>query len=97
MSIVSVVAKLTIKADAVEAVKSELLKLIKPTREEEGCLEYRLHQDNADPRVFIFYENWQSMACLERHITTPHYKSYVAAVAAAVIDKVVHKMTCISG
>jgi quinol monooxygenase YgiN len=97
MSIVSVVARLTIREDAIETVKDELLKLIQPTRAEEGCLEYRLHQDNADPRVFIFYENWQDMACLERHINTPHYKSYVAAVADAVTEKVVHKLTCISG
>jgi len=93
MSIISVVAILVVKEGAVELVKTELLKLIMPTRQEEGCIEYRLHQDNADPSVFIFYENWQNIACLERHINSAHYKSYVAAVGDQLAEKVVHKLT----
>lgn len=97
MSTVTIIAKLTIKEAAVAAVKNEMLKLVMPTRQEAGCLEYRLHQDNAEPNVFIFYENWQSMASFEEHLNTQHYKSYSTAIEGAVIDKVVHKMTCISG
>jgi quinol monooxygenase YgiN len=93
MSIISVVAKLVVKEGAVELVKTELLKLIMPTRKEEGCIEYRLHQDNTDPSVFIFYENWQNIACLERHINSAHYKSYVAAVGDQLAEKVVYKLT----
>jgi len=93
---VTVVAKLVAREDAIDAVKGQLLKLIEPTRQEEGCIEYRLHQDNTDPSVFIFYENWESMASLERHITTTHYKQYTAAIEDAVKEKTVHKMTCIA-
>lgn len=93
MSIVTVVAKLVVKDDAVESVKSELLKLIIPTRQEDGCIEYRLHQDNASPGVFIFYENWKDSASLERHLLTTHYRNYIAAVSGALLEKEVHKMT----
>lgn len=93
MSIITVVAKLVVKEAVVASVKAELLKLIAPTRQEEGCLEYRLHQDNADPCVFFFYENWQDSACLERHMNSAHFKSYVAAVGDLLAEKVVHKMT----
>lgn len=93
MSVITVVATLVVREDAVDAVKAELLKMIEPTRREEGCIDYRLHQDNAVPGVFVFYENWESMACLERHLTTPHYREYAAAVQGALKDKVVHKMT----
>lgn len=96
MSIVTVVAKLTVKADAIEVVKAELLKMIAPTRAEDGCIEYRLLQDNDDPAVFIFYENWESIACLERHMASEHFKCYVAAVGDLIADKVVHKMTCMA-
>jgi quinol monooxygenase YgiN len=96
MSIVTVVANLTVKADAIEAVKAELLKLIEPTRAEEGCIEYRLHQDNDNPALFTFYENWESMACLERHMNSEHFRNYIAAVEEKVVDKIVHKMTEIS-
>jgi quinol monooxygenase YgiN len=93
MSIVTVVAKVTAKSDAIESVQAELLKLIEPTRQEDGCLEYRLHQDNDDPSVFVFYENWQSLACLEQHMNSQHFQSYVEAVGNLITDKVVHKLT----
>jgi quinol monooxygenase YgiN len=96
MSVVTVVAKLVVREDAVETVKAELLKLIEPTRQEAGCLEYRLHQDNDDPKVFIFYENWQGMASLEQHIASTHYRDYVAAVSGMIQEKSVRKMTCIA-
>jgi len=96
MSTVTVVAKLVVNADAIDAVKTELLKLVEATRQEEGCIEYLLHQDNDDPAVFIFYEKWESMACLERHINTSHYQNYAAAAKVSIIEKAVHKMTCIA-
>lgn len=93
MSIVTVVAKLVVHKAALETVKTELLKMIEPTREEEGCIEYRLHQDNNDPTVFIFFEMWENLTCLERHMETPHFSSYIAAVEGMISDKSVHKMT----
>jgi quinol monooxygenase YgiN len=93
MSTVTVVAKVVARQEAIEAVKSELLRMIEPTRQEEGCQEYRLHQDNADPAVFVFYENWESMACLERHMDSRHFREYVAAVGSLIAEKGVHLMT----
>lgn len=93
MTTITVVAKVTAKSDAVEAVKAELLKMVAPTRQEEGCIEYRLHQDNTDPAVFVFYENWKSRACLEQHMNSRHFQAYVAAVGDLIAGKVVHKMT----
>ena len=93
MSTVTVVAKVVAKQDAIEAVKAELLKMIAPTRREEGCLEYRLHQDHEDPALFVFYENWESPACLERHMDSAHFKEYLAAAGSLIADKAVHLMT----
>jgi quinol monooxygenase YgiN len=93
MSQLTVVAKVVAKKGSVESVKSELLKLVAPTRKEEGCIDYNLHQDNDHPDVFIFYENWESAACLERHIHSDHYKAYAGAVDGLIEEKVVHKMT----
>lgn len=93
MSTITVAAKITAKSDTIEAVKAELLKMIEPTRQEEGCLEYRLHQDNDDPSVFVFYENWKNLACLNQHANSIHYRAYVAAVSDLLSDKAVNKMT----
>lgn len=93
MSELIVVAKVVAMKDSVEKVKSELLKLVEPTRKENGCIEYNLHQDNEDPAVFIFYETWENLACLEKHMGTDHFRNYVSAVAGSIEDKTVHKMT----
>jgi len=93
MSKVTVVAKLVARKDAVETVKAEVLKMVEPTRLEPGCIEYRLHQDNEDPAVFLFYENWENLSCLKQHLHSTHYQSYVAAVADLLSEKVVNKMT----
>ncbi len=93
MSKLTVVAKVVAKQGSVEKVRSELLKLIEPTRKEDGCIEYNLHQDNEDPAVFVFHETWDNLACLEKHMNTDHFRSYISAVDGLIEDKAVHKMT----
>lgn len=93
MSNLIVVATVVAKKEFVEIVKSELLKLVPPTRKEAGCVEYQLHQDNEDPAVFVFYETWGSPASLENHMNSDHFKNYVNAVGNLIEEKVVHKMT----
>jgi quinol monooxygenase YgiN len=93
MSQLTIVAKITAKKESAEEVKGELLKMIAPTRKEEGCIDYCLHQDNTDSTVFIFYENWESAVFLEKHINSDHYKAYVRAVEGLIEEKTVHKMT----
>lgn len=89
---ITVVAKVVARKDCVDAVKSELLKLIAPTRQENGCIAYNLHQDHEDPTVFVFYETWENGACLDAHMATEHFKNYVAAVTSMIEEKIVHKM-----
>ena len=93
MTTLTVVAKIVAKNDSIESVKSEMLKLIDPTRNEDGCIEYNLHQDNENPAVFIFFETWKSIACLESHMNTDHFKSFVTAVGNVVEEIVLNKMT----
>jgi len=95
MSQVTVVAKVVAKKESVAAVRIELLRLIAPTRNEDGCIEYRLHQDHDDPAVFIFYENWENEAALARHMESDHFKDYVIAVNGMLEEKVVHRMVMI--
>jgi quinol monooxygenase YgiN len=52
--------------------QSELEKLIEPTTQERGCVNYDLHQGTEDPDTFIFYENWESAEALDAHLTAPH-------------------------
>jgi quinol monooxygenase YgiN len=93
MGKITVVATIVAKPDAIEPVKAELLKMVPLTRQEPGCLEYRLHQDSQNPALFVFYENWECLAALEEHMTSAHFQCYVAAVVSLLAEKVVYKMT----
>lgn len=73
------VAHIYAKEDAIDHVKNELEKLIPPTKEEEGCLQYDLHLDLEDPSHFMFYEIWESRDHLQQHMNSEHIKNYKAA------------------
>lgn len=75
----TVIAKIEAKKDSIELVKNELQKLISITRAEKGCIQYDLHQDNSDPSVFIFFENWESRDLLQAHLQNDHLKRYMEA------------------
>jgi len=96
MSTVTVVAKVIAKAGMAEELKIHLLKMLVPTRSENGCIDYRLHQDTENPAVFVFYENWETVSCLEHHMNSSHFKDYVAAAGPLVAEKTVYKMSEIS-
>ena len=93
MSRLTIVAKIQVKKDFVNAVKTELIKLIVPSRKESGCIEYNLHQDNEDPTILVFYETWESASSFEKHTNTDHYKTYIRAIDGMIETKVVNKMT----
>jgi quinol monooxygenase YgiN len=92
MSKLTVVARLLAQEEASDIVRHELVKLVEPTRKEAGCIEYRLHQDNDNPAVFIFYENWENAACLEKHKETDHYRKCFSAIGGMIVDKAVNML-----
>ena len=89
----TIVARIEAHPDKVELVKSELLKLIGPTRAEAGCLQYDLHQDNDNPAVFLFHENWESRELCRRHMESEHISNYAAATTGAVASFTLNEMT----
>lgn len=93
MSKLTIVANIKAKTDSIELVKSELLKLIDTTRAEEGCINYDLHQDNANPASFLFFENWESRELWQAHMANTHLADYVKATEGAVDEFTVSEMT----
>lgn len=89
----TIVARIEAKPDQVEFVKSELLKVIPPTRAEAGCLQYDLHQDNDNPAVFLFYENWENRDLWQDHMNSEHLKAYKEAAGEALVSVVINEMT----
>ena len=76
-----------------DLVKAELEKLVPITRDEAGCLQYDLHQNNDDPTHFLFFENWESRELWQTHMNAPHLAAYGQATAGAVAQFTLFEMT----
>lgn len=92
----TIVARIEAKPGKIELVKTALLKLIEPTRKEEGCLQYALHQDNENPEVFVFYENWESRALWQTHMNNDHLKAYMEETDGSVESFTLNEMSKIA-
>ena len=73
-SSVRVVARIQALRHSVAAVRSILIGLIEPTRNEAGCTLYELWQNRADETDFTFVEEWESEAALDAHAASQHLK-----------------------
>ena len=52
------------------------------SREENGCIEYRVYQDTENPDEFVFVEEWESDDALKRHFATGHVAEFMQAIGA---------------
>ncbi|MGR3636383.1 MAG: putative quinol monooxygenase [Shimia sp.] len=89
----TILAQITAAAGKEALVETELKKLIDVTRAEKGCINYDLHQDNENPGLFVFYENWESRELWQTHMNAPHLAAYMAATDGAVDSFVLNEMT----
>ena len=60
------------KPASIDETREVLLGLIEPTRAEDGCITYELHQNTADPTDFTFIEEWTDDASLDAHLESAH-------------------------
>ncbi|KWU53371.1 putative quinol monooxygenase [Priestia megaterium] len=92
MSEIIINAILQAKPGKEEELRSELVKVIKPSREEKGCIQYTLHQDTDKAGTFVFYEKWKSQEDVEAHIETPHYQQYRQQTELLIESRAVHRL-----
>ncbi len=89
---VTVVAILRCKTGNAELVRAELLRLLEPTRTEDGCLNYDLFENPQDPDLFIFHENWESDQDLDRHLESAHILSCLGVIQPLLESAAVHRL-----
>jgi quinol monooxygenase YgiN len=82
----TVTAQVKAKPGKESQVRQELLSLVDPSRTDDGCLNYDLHQALDNPAHFLFHENWTSEAHLERHLQKPELKAVLARVGQLVAE-----------
>ena len=60
-----------------EATMKKLLSaMVKPSKEEDGCLFYEIVQYENNRRKFMAIETWRDEAALDGHKVSEHYKVY---------------------
>ena len=75
----TVIAKFRAKPGMESRLRDLLHSLTGPTRLEDGCINYDLHESAEDPAAFALYENWTSTAHLETHLKAPHLEKLFKA------------------
>jgi quinol monooxygenase YgiN len=79
---VRVVARIVAHADRAHEMKALLLRIVEPTRAENGCIRYELHQSDTEPADFVFIEEWANTAAVASHMRTPHIQEVFEKAAA---------------
>ncbi len=91
----TIIARILAKDGKRDLIRSELIKLIDITKAEEGCINYDLHQDNENPNLFLFYENWENRELWQQHMGKEHLTEYIKATDGAVEEFTLNEMTVI--
>jgi quinol monooxygenase YgiN len=75
---VHIFATLAAKPGQADALRAILLDLVAATRAEPGALVYLLHEDQAVPGSFYFFETYKNQAAADAHTKTPHLAAALA-------------------
>jgi len=78
---IKVVAKMTLKPDKAEEMKTVATGLIAETVKEEGNIAYQLFQEIKNPDVVFFIEEWESSEALRQHAKSTHFKEAMASIS----------------
>lgn len=70
--LLTVIASMKAAPGKEDELRASLQALVEPTTQEDGYVNYDLHESVEEPGAFFFYENWESDAHLDAHLATPH-------------------------
>lgn len=60
------------REEDIDFVRSVLVEMVEPTRQEPGCLFYELTQSEENSCEFMFIEKWESQDALNEHQKSDH-------------------------
>ena len=81
---IHIIARFTAKPESVAALRTLLVGMLAPTRQEAGCIRYELLNNRNDPTDFTFVEEWADQAAIDAHMQTPHLKAVLVDSAPLV-------------
>ncbi len=84
--LLTVIASMKAAPGKEDELRSELEALVEPTSQEDGFVNYDLHESVDAPGAFFLYENWESGAHLDAHLATPHLVRF-AEIMGGLLDE----------
>ncbi len=84
-----VIATLTTKPGAADALRGAAAACRAETLKEKGCLAYDLHQSFADPDRLVFVETWETRDDLTAHSKQPHLVAWREASAPHLVSRTI--------
>lgn len=97
MEEITITAILKAKPGTEQELRGELIKVVGPTRTEQGCVEYVLNESTEDPLTFVFYERWENAAAVQAHLDSEHYREYRRATEPLIESREVYRLQPITG
>ena len=73
-SIISLTAKLTVKADKADEFEKVMKEIVPKVRAEKGNINYTMLRSKKDPRVFLFFEEYANQEAFQAH--TKHLNEF---------------------
>ncbi len=79
---ISVIAKLPIKAEKIEEATQAFKDLMVHVAKEEGTLSYTLNRVQSTPNTLVVMERYKDKAAFDAHVSTAPFKAFFAASRA---------------
>lgn len=80
------IARVKVKEDKIEELKSAALKIVADSRAEEGNINYDIHQSVEDETLFFWHETWKNKAAIDEHFETPFFKEFFEITSGLVAE-----------
>ncbi len=74
------IARLKVKADKIEELKTAALAIVANSRNEAGNINYDIHQFIEDETVFFWHETWANKSAIDEHFATPFFGEFFKVV-----------------
>ena len=82
----TVVARLTIKKEAIESFVQFAQKIVEETRKEAGCISYNLYENTFGQEAeFIFYEEYKDQAAIDFHNKSEYLKQFFSQITPLLV------------
>jgi quinol monooxygenase YgiN len=73
---ITCIAQFMAKEEKKEQLKQSLMELLEPTRSENGCLSYTLHEDAENSKILTMIEKFMNKEAFDLHGQQPYLENF---------------------